>query len=269
MPARAALPAYWLQGGPRQAGAPLVLLHGFLGSGADWLRPASRLERNWLAPDLPGHGQNPQPDCDFAAMAAGIWRDLDRAGIDRIQLMGYSMGARLALYMLCQQPERILRCGLESGSPGLADAQERAERRASDEGLARRLEQGPLEDFLHSWYAQPLFTGLRHSEGFAELLQRRRSNRPEGLAASLRQAGTGTAPECWNRLASLQRPLLVLAGRDDPKYRAIGTRMAQACPGLQLRILPGGHCLHHESPAAWAQAVEAFFGTGETTPHCG
>src|ERR1043166_8714747 len=96
------LPEYWLTL-PAQAGGsvspdrqtpPLVLLHGFLGSAADWAElmpelsnPIDQINQinqiTCLAPDLPGHGLNPQTACDFAAMADQIWQDLDAAGIEK------------------------------------------------------------------------------------------------------------------------------------------------------------------------------------------
>lgn len=243
--------------GEKQA---LVLLHGFLGAGEDWHALAKGLESGFtcLTPDLPGHGANLQADCSFEASADQLWTWLDGQGIDKLDLVGYSMGARLALYLVCTQPERIGRCVLESGSPGLDEQGERVARRAADEKLAQKLLDVPLERFLADWYSQPLFAGLRQMADFEDLLQRRLKNRPEGLACSLRQAGTGSAPSQWGALADLNTPILYLAGQDDAKFRDIGNQMARLCPSMRRQILPGGHCLNQESPSAWLDAVGAF-----------
>lgn len=168
------------------------------------------------------------------------------------------MGARLALYLVCTRPERIGRCVLESGSPGLADEGERAARRASDQRLAQKVLSEPLERFLADWYAQPLFAGLRQMADFEEVFERRLRNRPEGLARSLLQAGTGTAPSQWEQLATIETPILYLAGQDDAKFCGIGAEMAKRCPALRMEILPGGHCLNQESPGECLAAVKAF-----------
>lgn len=256
----------WLQAGNADQPA-LLLLHGFLGAGTDWdtLLPALSQHYFCLAPDLPGHGHNPQHDCDFEASIVQLLAQLDSRGIQAFNLLGYSLGARLALYLLCRHPMRVKACLLESGSPGLADPDQRQTRIQRDEALARRLETEPLEDFLTNWYAQPLFTGLRASPGFGELFARRLRNKPLQLARSLRQAGTGVAPNLWPQLPDIRQPLGYLAGAQDQKFTAIGQAMAQACPHLQFTGLQGGHCLHHEAPQAWTTAVLEFFKVSTTT----
>lgn len=211
-----------------------------------------------LAPDLPGHGRNPQSDCSFAAMSAQILADLAEIGIDSFYLLGYSLGARLALYLLTRTRAAVLSAVLESGSPGLESEAARQARRLSDEALANRLERQPLETFLQGWYQQPLFDGLRAHPAFASLLELRRHNRPEALARSLRQAGTGVMPPLWQDLSGIRIPILYLAGREDPKFCRIGAEMAAFCPTLQLELLPCGHSPHLEVPPEWLACVTRF-----------
>ena len=67
-----------------------------------------------------------------------------------------------------------------------------------DEALAARLERDGLEPFLDAWLAQPLFAGLPPE---AAVRGRAAENTVEGLAESLRQAGTGAQDPLWDRLA--------------------------------------------------------------------
>jgi pimeloyl-ACP methyl ester carboxylesterase len=62
---------------------------------------------------------------------------LDGAGVDQSTVVGYSMGGRLALYLALRHPDRCAGLFLESASPGLEDAGERAARRRADEEKAR------------------------------------------------------------------------------------------------------------------------------------
>src|SRR5690606_15918697 len=120
-------------GGPR----PLVLLHGFTGRAAVWrpLLPELARRRRVVAVDLLGQGRT-----RMEAQAEDLLAILDRMGLERVDLLGYSMGGRVALHLALHVPERLGALVLESASPGLASAQERAARVAHDEGLAAFLE---------------------------------------------------------------------------------------------------------------------------------
>ncbi len=265
--------ANWLSSGSASTEPPLILLHGFLGSKHEWqnLLPqlSQKLHRQCLAWDLPGHGQNQDSDCHFENMAAQFWHALDQAGIEKIHLLGYSLGARLALYLLSQTPERIDSCILESGSPGLGSELERKARRLHDEQLALQLENADLKDFLERWYQQPLFSGLHQLPEFSELLNRRfkeNQGQTAGLARALRQAGTGIMPALWEQLPRLNKPVLLLVGANDQKFVLLAQRMLELNPSWQIKTLAGGHCPHLEAPHDWLQAVADFISHAVSKP---
>ena len=74
-------------------------------------------------------------------------------------VLGYSLGARVALRLAVAHPDVVDRLVLESPSAGLATEAERAARRASDEALAARLEAGGIERFVDEWERNPVFAG--------------------------------------------------------------------------------------------------------------
>ena len=84
-----------------------------------------------------------------------------RTGLERVDVAGYSLGARVALGLGLRAPERVGRLVLESGSPGLRRRRERGERRRDDAALAEVIERDGLEAFVRRWEALPLFDGLR------------------------------------------------------------------------------------------------------------
>jgi len=258
MPANS-LPEHWLRLG--QGEPHWLWLHGFMGSGQDWLPQIQALTAygTHLSPDLAGHGCNPSQACSLPEMAQQILTELSQAGIQQVHLVGYSMGGRLAFYLLHHAPERILSAVLESTSPGLAQATERQARWHQDQELAWQLETGDWENFLARWYQQALFTSLRCHPAFEHVLASRRQQDPLRLACSLRQAGTGSMAPLWEVLPAMTQPLLYLAGEQDSKYLALGRQIQQHCPHLQLQILPGGHNLHVETPQHWLAAFKAFY----------
>jgi 2-succinyl-6-hydroxy-2,4-cyclohexadiene-1-carboxylate synthase len=147
----------------------ILFLHGFMGSSADWRGPIAALGYRYfcIAVDLPGHGASlGMPPDKYTIEGAtrtviGILDELERV---RTIIAGYSMGGRLALYLALRYPERCAGLFLESASPGLENAGERAARRAADESKAGRLESGDFEAFLQDWYRQPLFAYLTRDE---------------------------------------------------------------------------------------------------------
>lgn len=185
---------------------------------------------------------------------------LDDIGLHRPHLWGYSMGGRLGLYLALHYPERFDKVVLESASPGLSTEAERMARREHDEALARRLETGPLADFVDFWFAQPLFASLyRYPEKLQALRSRRIQNDPHGLAASLRAMGAGVMPPLWDKLPSLSRPTLLIAGGRDSKFLGIGRRMRQLSDWLDFRqIDDAGHNVHFEKPHAVADVIADF-----------
>jgi 2-succinyl-6-hydroxy-2,4-cyclohexadiene-1-carboxylate synthase len=242
------------------AGPDLALLHGFTGCGRafDHLREKLGACFQVVAPDLPGHGASPD--------ATGWDRALDEIaatlGSTSLFLAGYSMGARLALGYALRFPDRVRALVLESGSPGIADPGERSARRLEDEALATLIEHEGVDAFVDRWEAHPTLATLRDLPGplARQLRERRRRNRPHGLASALRHLGTGAQPSLWPRLPSLRAATLLLAGERDAKFSAFAQSMARAIPGSRLRLVPSaGHAPHLESADEYAQALVDHF----------
>lgn len=243
----------------------ILFLHGFMGSAADWEDSLSALDGRFycVAPDLPGHGGSvglPPENYTIEGAAKMLRELLDALEIPRATLAGYSMGGRLALYLALRHPERCAGLFLESASPGLESAEERAARRAADEERATRLESGDFEEFLNDWYRQPLFASMARDEDLLErTIELRRRNEPGELARSLRGMGTGSQPSLWDDLERLAAPTLAVAGGLDEKYVRISSRMAGLSPRIEPVVVPEtGHTVHAETPAVYISLLKRF-----------
>jgi 2-succinyl-6-hydroxy-2,4-cyclohexadiene-1-carboxylate synthase len=257
-----------------EAGAPAVLLlHGFLGSSADWSEVATRLEGEFycLCPDLPGHGRSAGlPGSYSMERTSRLLADLlDRNGVSRTHVVGYSMGGRLALFFALAHPERCRRLILESASPGLPTEEERTARRELDEARAAEIETGDFLAFLKAWYRQPLFETYRRHEGLLEqMIEERSDNSPREVARSLREMGTGSQPSLWDRLEDLRMPVLAVAGAHDGKFVEIAERMVLRMPRARTAVVPGaGHTLHAEKPEPFVNIVIDFLKETFLTPY--
>ena len=248
-------------------GPPLVLLHGFTGSAASWRAHlgAFRDKFETLAVELLGHGASDSPADPARFRMERCVEDLaavfDHLGLQRVNLLGYSMGGRVALHLTAALSERIGALVLESASPGLAGQAERQARVASDEALANLIEQQGLEAFVEHWSQLPIFASqaLLPEVVRDDLRAQRLSNNPRGLANCLRGLGAGVPPSLWDRLNEVRTPALLIAGGLDPKYVTIAQAMADALPAGRLGILPGaGHAAHLEQPEAFDRLVLEF-----------
>ena len=251
----------------RGAGPPLLLIHGFGGASEAWgdAALAGLAEHRVLAVDLLGHGASDDPRGPERVVLERVLDDLEAAldavGVRSCAWLGYSMGGRIALAAAVLRPERVAALVLESASPGIADDRERAERRARDEELARRIERDGVDAWAEEWERQPLFAGRAELPGSerARFLAQRRANRAGALAAWLRGMGAGAQPSFWDRLPEVGAPALVLTGARDPKFTDVGARMTAALADAAHRSIPSaGHTVHREAPTAWSRAVRAF-----------
>jgi 2-succinyl-6-hydroxy-2,4-cyclohexadiene-1-carboxylate synthase len=228
----------------------LTFFHGFMGCAADWdpVRAA-----------LPGSETRAIEISPAASWTAGI-RDLCAQLPERGVLVGYSMGARLALACALAVPARCSGLVFVSGSPGLPRSQ-RAARRQADEQWAQRLEAEDRRQFLSAWYQQPVFSSLPRAARQEEI-NRRLSRDGSHWPALLRTYSVSRQPDFWPQLAQLPVPILAVAGAEDTKYVQIVQRLRAACPASQVAIVPAaGHIVHRQQPEQLASLIKEFVRT--------
>lgn len=233
----------------------IVALHGFTQTGMSWMPVATALGDGWCltALDLPGHGDSPEGNRSLDETADDVAGTID--GLRPI-LVGYSMGARVALHVALRHAGAISGLVLVSGTAGIDDDTEREARLRADQTLARHIEEIGVEAFVSEWLAQPMFATL---PGDAARIAERLTNSASGLADSLRYAGTGTQMPLWGRLAEIDVPTLVVTGDLDAKFTALGDRIAGAIPAARrVRIPDAGHTVHLERTDAFATALTTW-----------
>lgn len=267
------------------SGPRLVLVHGFTQTSRLWGKFGDLLaaQRQTISVDLPGHGSDQSasiradiqgcarilietigdliaPDASFVDDASDKYYNGDGSDNHAFEfdLLGYSLGARVALQTALMYPKNIRRLILISGTPGIIDQDQRSIRKDRDNELATRLEESKdTEGFLRGWLSSPMFSRLSVEE--ANLKERLR-NSADGLASSLRLAGTGTQVPLWDLLAQLEVPTLLVTGMTDIKFTSIANNMTVATSKCTLSVVPGaGHAVHLEQPERCATIVEHWF----------
>jgi 2-succinyl-6-hydroxy-2,4-cyclohexadiene-1-carboxylate synthase len=254
---------------PRKRGSiPVLLLHGFTGAASTWceLLPTFGERRRAIAISLPGHGGSDAPEDPSRYAASRVAEDvlelLDLLGIRRVALLGYSMGARVALHAALAAPDRVGALIIESGSPGIAEDAERAERRAADGALAADIERDGMEAFVDRWERLPLWASQSRLPPAAReaLRAQRLAGSARGLANALRGLGAGATAPLHERLRELVGvPALLVCGALDEKYVRIAREMKELFPHATLRVVAGaGHAVHLEHPRELLGSVEEF-----------
>lgn len=238
----------------------LHAIHGFTETDISWTEFFAPEGRPLTSHLLPGHGWSPcPPDTSMASAAGSIVDQLAADGSD--DLLGYSMGGRVALQAAIDHPERIRRLVLVSCSPGIADSEMRTTRADRDERLAQILEEDGIGPFVSWWENQPVMRTAREVPRRArEALRSRRMNQdPEGLACALRTLGQGQMGTLWDRLSAVTAETLLIAGDADAPYIDCMTRMAEAIPSARLHAVPeAGHALHRECPEELRRIIRRF-----------
>ncbi|MGY6500183.1 MAG: alpha/beta fold hydrolase [Acidimicrobiales bacterium] len=238
----------------RGDGPPLALVHGFTQTRHCWGPVADDLvtDHELRLVDAPGHGDSASIDVDLANGGVLIAEATGPA-----TMLGYSMGGRFALHAALERPQLVTGLVLVGATAGIEDPIERAARVADDEARADHIERIGVDAFLDQWLTLPLFAGLSTEAAYRD---ERRRNTPAGLSSSLRSAGTGTQVPSWDRLPTLDMPVLVVAGADDTKFAALGQRMAAAI-GPQARFVTiedAGHTAHLERPERFLAVLRSW-----------
>ncbi|MCD4839629.1 2-succinyl-6-hydroxy-2,4-cyclohexadiene-1-carboxylate synthase [Neobacillus sedimentimangrovi] len=248
-------------------GFPLMLLHGFTGNSTTWAPfydvwgKHSRL----IIPDIIGHGKTDSPtDPDrykIERVAGDLAAILDALQTEQVDILGYSMGGRLALTFAVMFPRRVRRLVLESASPGLATEDERAKRRMKDVELANFIMDQGIKNFVDYWEEIPLFASMKRLpiEKKLDIRQQRLGNSPIGLANSLLGMGTGSQPSWWEHLGQLKCEVLLLTGEEDKKFCQIAQAMLPKLKKASLiEFENSGHTIHVENCEKFGRIVSDF-----------
>jgi 2-succinyl-6-hydroxy-2,4-cyclohexadiene-1-carboxylate synthase len=265
--------------------APLVVLHGFTGGAESMSCVSEQLSKDRLVVrlELVGHGRSDAPAgvgrYSMQACAGQIVAAVGALKLESPALMGYSMGGRAALSAAIRQPGLFSSLILVGATAGIADPQLRRARVEADKALADRIESKGIESFVDAWMALPIFASQSRlgEAALAHAREERLANSPHGLANSLRGMGAGAQPPLFDRLDGFQKPVLLVVGEEDEKFREIATTVADGLANPEIAILAeAGHAAHLEAPAAFGRIARAFLDrtdrhppgpSGETLPN--
>ena len=249
---------------------PLVLLHGFTGHAQSWPQFAEAVADRFrvLALDQRGHGNSDHaPDGDYriATMAADLAAFADALCPGRFNLLGLSMGGRVAIRYTGANPGRVARLVLVDIGPEIAP-----------EGLARiRTMAATVPEALDSEdaayrllrAAAPRYSEslLRHrvAHSFKRLPNGKLTWKYDRALREQAREGVRDIPDLWPDLARIACPTLIVRGAEsDVLSPQIAKRMLETLPDGRLVEVPeAGHTVPGDQPEAFARIVAQFLST--------
>jgi 2-succinyl-6-hydroxy-2,4-cyclohexadiene-1-carboxylate synthase len=248
-----------------RAGIPLMnrvaLVHGFLGSPADWADVLARLSPG-IACDCVPLVELGCASVDGAARA--LASRLERSPCDLI--VGYSMGGRIALELAATRPELAPRLVLLAASLGLDDEAERARRAAEDDARAEEILRDGLDAFVERWYRLPIFAPFARHASFSATRLRRAHGDAAFWARCVAACSPGRGTPRWSAISALAPRTTLVAGALDERYAACAARAKALAPLLRTELVAGaGHVLPLEAPEACARIIEESLPTDPAT----
>lgn len=215
----------------------IFALHGFLGLPADWKFLKAKLHAvDVLAIHPPKEGLWRWAKA-FNAYARNC------SPTPRI-LLGYSMGARLAMHALLDAPALWQKAVFVSGQPGLS-IEEKAKRVYEDKRWADRFLKDPWKDLMREWNRQPIFlqdkSFVRKEEDYSRPI----------LAETILGFSQALQEDLTGRLEACRVPQHWIAGESDVKYAAI----AREKPSHSI-VPKAGHRVPWDNPDTFTQIFE-------------
>ncbi|MGH7439854.1 MAG: alpha/beta fold hydrolase [Polyangiaceae bacterium] len=254
---------HWLEYGPSTGRPPVLLLHGLSDSHLTWSRVAPELarDRRVLVLDLPGHGFSARPDASYElrwyARVVAAW--IESLGIERLDVVGHSLGGGIALMLLLHCRPRIRRVVLEAAG-GLGKEVAWVLRFATLRSV--------LERFAQPFMAFGAWLTLGHARANrspCELATLKSIQRRPGTARAFARTVSdlidwhGQRHSFFHRAAEVAElpPIAVVWGdRDAVLPIEHGRAFARAVRGVSLVEVPGaGHSVHHDDVASFLRVV--------------
>jgi pimeloyl-ACP methyl ester carboxylesterase len=237
------------------AGEPILFIHGFTLDTRMWDDQFDYFARSFhvIRYDLRGFGKSSPPDParpyvhadDLAAL-------LNALGLQRVSVVGLSLGGGIALDFACLHPERLAALVvIDSAMGGYPWSAQSSDPAAPFD----------LEEKRRRWLANPLFAPAMRIPAVATRL-RAIIGDYSGWHWMNSDSDYFPSPSVYERLETISAPTLAIVGEWDlPDFRGIAETIGRRVPGARHVVIPAaGHMANMERPDAVNDVISAFLG---------
>lgn len=211
----------WYEEAGAGAGCPVVFVHGWCMSSAVWKYQFDGLAASLrlLAPDLRGHGRSRDVSgqLDFATFSADLVDMFDALGLEKAVLVGWSMGAQVALEASAELSNRLAGMILVSATPCFLATDDFPYGLATNEAVGMRLKvQRNTQRALDGFYARLFTEGeMADHQAATEIKKLLKAITPPDTAAVLAAIDALMNADMRNLLANIKVPTLIINGDAD------------------------------------------------------
>lgn len=240
------------------SGEPVVLVHGLGGTGTDiWKKVIAPLAEEFrvVAYDLRGSGKTDVTPGPYSVelLADDLDGLVSGLGLERVALLGHSLGGGIALRHAASHPDRVRAV---MGAGAVAELTEQG--RAGIQTRAETVESQGMAAVAETVATNGLAPSFReaHPEEFQELISLLASNKPEGYAAQCRALVAMTK----DHLPQVEAPVLLVCGElDQASPPAMNRENAAQLPNATLIEIPDcAHIIPWEKPDELLGAARPF-----------
>lgn len=237
-----------------------VMLHGFLGSSADWslvLRDLNErgMETDVLAPSFFQEGPLSAAH-DYSAWTRNLLNETEKKfGSEKVHLLGYSLGGRLALHAAFADPSRWLGLWVFASNPGvfLTSIPERVQ---WENESARKFLEWPWADLMKEWNQQAVF-----SQTAPRIQPKEGALKRELLAKSLTDWSVTKHQFAISDIEKLPMPIEWWFGEKDLKFLDVKRELERQNVKGNYRLIEGaGHRITLDRPDLIAAAMAKLVG---------
>ena len=233
-------------------GPPMVLVHGFLSSNAQWDLNRDELGKHYrlLMVELLGHGRSDAPDDPDAYGIDALLAELESIRIERhIEtwwVCGQSLGGAISILYCLAHPERVR---------GLVFTNTRAAFGIKREGVSSNGGEPPTITSTRDLPVHPI-----NATRLPEVIKQRMVEAADAMtvAATNQFLARRHTWKSTERMAELAMPVLLVTGRWEKAFQEFVEQAEDLIPHLQVVSLEGGHAINAEQPEQFDQAVIKF-----------
>lgn len=239
----------------------ILCLHGFLGLPTDWELIQSYFMVSPLARQFEWHSVDymKTPGLDPKNSFENWARNFNQKVKSQVPsgprvLVGYSLGGRLALQAMKQDPDLYDKAIFISTNPGLRREKEKQERFLNDELWAKKFLENNWEDLMKEWNSQAVF-----KESLSEPPRFEAHYLRLQLAQALTEWSLAGQEDFRDLIARQSQKVLWVSGEKDIKFASITMELKKQSPQIQTEIFAkASHRVLFDQPSELAQKMIAF-----------